>query len=212
MERVINEWNRKSKSNKLDRIPKKYRSLNKEERKEIFNSLKEFLGEKVVILAHNYQEEEIIKYSDYEGSSFQLSKKASSTDSEYVVFCGVTFMAESADIITSKDQKVLIPSLEASCPMAGMADRTHVNKLWKNLNNLFPNKKVIPITYMNSYSSIKAFAGDKGGIVCTSSNAKKAFKWALNKGDAVLFMRIKTLAGIRHIKWARKRLRNKSCF
>jgi len=171
----------------LEQLPPEYRDLEEDERTERIESALETLGDDVVILGHNYQRREIVEHADFIGDSYQLSKEAANADAEYVIFGGVTFMAESADIITDDDQSVILPSMEASCPMAGMAEALQVDAAWAELT-AETDENVIPITYMNSYADLKAFCAEQGGLVCTSSNAHKAFEYAFEQGDKVLFL------------------------
>jgi len=171
----------------LEQLPPEYRELAEAERTERIESALRTLGDDVVILGHNYQRREIVEHADFVGDSYQLSKEAAAADAEYVVFGGVTFMAESADIITDPDQKVVLPSMEASCPMAGMAEALQVDAAWAELT-AETDADVVPVTYMNSYADLKAFCAEQGGLVCTSSNAHDAFEYALNQGDKVLFL------------------------
>ncbi len=171
----------------LEQLPPEYRELEENERTERIESALDELGDDVVILGHNYQRREIVEHADFIGDSYQLSKEAAESDAEYVVFGGVTFMAESADIITDDDQSVILPSMEASCPMAGMAEALQVDAAWAELTAA-TDEEIIPITYMNSYADLKAFCAEQGGLVCTSSNAHKAFEYAFEKGDKVLFL------------------------
>jgi quinolinate synthase len=140
-----------------------------------------------VVLGHNYQRREIVDHADFVGDSYQLSEKAAASDAEYVVFGGVTFMAESADVITDDDQTVILPSMEASCPMAGMAEALQVDAAWAELTAA-TDERIVPVTYMNSYADLKAFCAEQGGLVCTSSNAHAAFEYAFERGDTVLFL------------------------
>jgi len=172
----------------LEQLPEAYRELEEDERTERIEAALDELGEDVVILGHNYQRREIVEHADFVGDSYQLSKEAAAADAEYVVFGGVTFMAESADIITDDDQTVILPSMEASCPMAGMAEALQVDAAWAEITDAAPDRDIIPITYMNSYADLKAFTAEHGGAICTSSNAHTVFDWALEKGDAVLFL------------------------
>ncbi|MDQ2052557.1 quinolinate synthase NadA [Natronolimnohabitans sp. A-GB9] len=172
----------------LEQLPPRYRDLEAEERTERIEAALEELGDDVVILGHNYQRREIVEHADFVGDSYQLSKEAAEADAEYVIFGGVTFMAESADIITDDDQTVILPSMEASCPMAGMAEALQVDSAWAEITAAAPDADIIPITYMNSYADLKAFCASQGGLVCTSSNAHKAFEYAFEKGDKVLFL------------------------
>ena len=172
----------------LEQLPPAYRELDEAERTERIEAALDELGDDVVILGHNYQRREIVEHSDFIGDSYQLSKEAANADADYVIFGGVTFMAESADIITDDDQSVILPSMEASCPMAGMAEALQVDAAWAEITEAAPESNIIPITYMNSYADLKAFCAEQGGLVCTSSNAHKAFEYAFDKGDKVLFL------------------------
>ncbi|MFC6613656.1 quinolinate synthase NadA [Halopenitus salinus] len=172
----------------LEQLPVQYRELDEEDRTERIESARERLGDDVVVLGHNYQRREIVEHADFVGDSYELSKRAAAADAEYVVFCGVTFMAESADVITDDDQTVILPSMEASCPMAGMAEALQVDTAWEELTAAAPDSEIVPVTYMNSYADLKAFCADQGGLVCTSSNAHEAFEYALDRGDTVLFL------------------------
>jgi len=172
----------------LEQLPPRYRDLEENERTERIEAALAELGDDVVILGHNYQRREIVEHADFIGDSYQLSKQAAEADAEYVIFGGVTFMAESADIITDDDQSVILPSMEASCPMAGMAEALQVDSAWAEITDAAPDADIIPITYMNSYADLKAFCASQGGLVCTSSNAHKAFEYAFEKGDKVLFL------------------------
>jgi quinolinate synthase len=172
----------------LEQLPPAYRDLEEQERTERIEAALEELGDDVVILGHNYQRREIVEHADFIGDSYQLSKEAANADADYVIFGGVTFMAESADIITDDSQSVILPSMEASCPMAGMAEALQVDAAWAEITAAAPEENIIPITYMNSYADLKAFCAEQGGLVCTSSNAHKAFEYAFEKGDKVLFL------------------------
>ncbi|WP_442928600.1 quinolinate synthase NadA [Natronomonas sp.] len=173
----------------LEQLPPAYRELSEDERAERIAAAKEELGDDVIVLGHNYQRREIVEHADFIGDSYELSQRAAEADAEYVIFCGVTFMAESADIITDDDQTVILPSMEASCPMAGMAEALQVDAAWAELNAAAEDDaNIIPITYMNSYADLKAFCAEQGGLVCTSSNAHKAFEYAFERGDKVLFL------------------------
>ncbi|NHN41220.1 quinolinate synthase NadA [Halorubellus sp. JP-L1] len=172
----------------LEQLPESYRDLTEDERRERIEAAKAELGDDVVVLGHNYQRREIVEHADFVGDSYQLSKEAANADADYVVFGGVTFMAESADIITDDDQSVILPSMEASCPMAGMAEALQVDAAWEEITAAAPDSEIIPITYMNSYADLKAFCAEQGGLVCTSSNAADAFEWAFERGDKVLFL------------------------
>lgn len=147
------------------------------------------LGDRAMILGHHYQRDEVIAFADIRGDSFKLAQAAADNPSaEFIFFCGVHFMAESADILTTKNQKVILPDLAAGCSMADMATAAQVEDCWQILEKLGVAKKTIPITYMNSSAAIKAFTGKNNGAVCTSSNAMRAMKWAFEKGEKVLFL------------------------
>jgi quinolinate synthase len=147
------------------------------------------LGDRALVLGHHYQREEVIAFADITGDSFKLAQTAAaSASAEYIIFCGVHFMAESADILTSPAQKVILPDLAAGCSMADMATLSQVAEFWKNLEQLGLADVTIPVTYMNSSAAIKSFTGKNGGTVCTSSNAKRAMMWALEQGEKVLFL------------------------
>ncbi|HLY35015.1 MAG TPA: quinolinate synthase NadA [Jatrophihabitantaceae bacterium] len=150
---------------------------------------KEQLGDRVFVLGHHYQRDEVIQFADVTGDSFKLARDAAARpDAEYIVFCGVHFMAESADILTSDAQQVLLPDLAAGCSMADMASYQQVLEAWDVLTDAGVAERTVPITYMNSSAAIKGFTGAHGGAVCTSSNAEQALRWALDRGDKVLFL------------------------
>ncbi|SCG62597.1 quinolinate synthetase [Micromonospora inositola] len=147
------------------------------------------LGTKVFVLGHHYQRDEVIQFADVTGDSFKLAREAAARpDAEYIVFCGVHFMAESADILTSDAQKVILPDLAAGCSMADMAVLSQVETAWDVLTELGIARDTVPVTYMNSSADIKGFVGRNGGVVCTSSNAKRALDWAFEQGSKVLFL------------------------
>jgi len=147
------------------------------------------LGSRAMILGHHYQRDEVIAFADITGDSFKLAQAAQeNTSAEFIFFCGVHFMAESADILTSADQKVILPDLAAGCSMADMATANQVNECWQTLEKLGLASKTVPITYMNSSAAIKSFTGKNGGAVCTSSNAERALRWAFDKAEKVLFL------------------------
>ena len=147
------------------------------------------LGSRAMILGHHYQRDEVIAFADITGDSFKLAQAAASNpDAELILFCGVHFMAESADILTAADQKVILPDLAAGCSMADMAAANQVNEAWKTFEKLGIASRTIPITYMNSTAAIKAFTGEHGGAVCTSSNAERAMSWAFEKGEKIFFL------------------------
>ena len=147
------------------------------------------LGSKSMVLGHHYQRDEVIAFADIRGDSFKLAQAAAdNSDAEFIFFCGVHFMAESADILTTPNQKVILPDLSAGCSMADMATASQVNECWQVLGKLGVAAKTIPITYMNSSAAIKAFTGKNNGAVCTSSNAARAMKWAFENGEKILFL------------------------
>jgi len=147
------------------------------------------LGSKAMVLGHHYQRDEVIAFADIRGDSFKLAQAAAdNSEAEFIFFCGVHFMAESADILTTPNQKVILPDLSAGCSMADMATASQVNDCWQVLSKLEVSAKTIPITYMNSSAAIKAFTGKNNGAVCTSSNAARAMKWAFENGEKILFL------------------------
>jgi len=147
------------------------------------------LGSDVLILGHHYQRNEVIEFADITGDSFKLAQEAAKQSSvENIIFCGVHFMAESADILTSDKQRVILPDLAAGCSMADMATANQVAKCWSELQSIGVAEKVIPVTYMNSSAAIKSFTGEHGGTICTSSNAEAAMKWAFTQGEKILFL------------------------
>src|ERR671913_1063134 len=147
------------------------------------------LGERLFVLGHHYQRDEVIQFADVTGDSFKLAREAAARPAaEFIVFCGVHFMAESADILTSAEQKVILPDLAAGCSMADMARLSQVEDAWDVLADAGVADATIPVTYMNSSADIKAFCGRHGGVVCTSSNAKSVLDWAYGRGQKVLFL------------------------
>ena len=150
---------------------------------------REKLGKTTILLGHHYQRDEVIRFADYTGDSYKLSKIAAGTEAEYLVFCGVHFMAESADVLGREEQKVILPDLNAGCSMADMAEIGQVEACWDTLLDAgIRPEEILPLTYMNSTAAIKAFCGERGGLVCTSSNARRAFEWAFAKVDKILFL------------------------
>jgi len=147
------------------------------------------LGSRAIILGHHYQRDEVIAFADITGDSFKLAQAAASNpEAELVIFCGVHFMAESADVLTTADQKVILPDLAAGCSMADMAASNQVHEAWKVFERVGIAGKTIPVTYMNSTAAIKSFTGEHGGTVCTSSNAERAMRWAFDNGEKVFFL------------------------
>jgi quinolinate synthase len=149
---------------------------------------RERLGKTVVLLGHHYQRDEVVRFADYTGDSYKLSKIAAKTDAQFIVFCGVHFMAESADVLARPGQQVILPDLNAGCSMADMAEITQVEDCWDALERLGLAEETIPLTYINSTAAIKAFVGERGGLVCTSSNARAAMEWAFARGKRILFL------------------------
>jgi quinolinate synthase len=186
---------------RADDLPREYAQLPAQELDERIGKVRAELGDRVVILGHHYQRDEIIKWADARGDSFKLAQFAAERpQADYIVFCGVHFMAESADILSQPHQKVILPNPAAGCSMADMANIAEVEECWANLDAVgaleaypddadptHPLAGVIPVTYMNSAADLKAFCGEHGGIVCTSSNARKVLEWAFARGRRVLF-------------------------
>lgn len=167
-------------------LPKEYAELSDEVTATRIEAAKQKLGSKIVILGHHYQRDEIIRHADFRGDSYKLCIDASSRpEAEYIIFCGVHFMAESAAILT--DKHILLPNLAAGCSMADMANFFQVRTCWRELEKVIDVSKVVPVTYINSAATLKGFVGEKGGTVCTSTNAPTAVEWALSLGEKVLF-------------------------
>jgi quinolinate synthase len=178
-------------------LPDRYIGLSDEDMDARITEAKKTLGRRLVILGHHYQRDEVIKFADYTGDSYKLAKHVSAhPDAEFIVFCGVHFMAESADVLAADHQRVILPDLAAGCSMSDMADPEQLEICWRELENLWGPAsagsnglaKVIPVTYINSAAAIKAFCGERGGVVCTSSNAAATLKWAWQRGEKVLFL------------------------
>jgi quinolinate synthase len=176
-------------------LPEEYKRASDAELAERILAAKAELGDRAVILGHFYQRDEVIQYADFVGDSFQLANAAlTRPDAEAIIFCGVHFMAETADILSTPEQAVILPNLAAGCSMADMADADSVAECWEQLEEIFGTEPdadgrvpVIPVTYMNSSAALKAFCGEHGGIVCTSSNAKTVLEWAFQRAQRVLF-------------------------
>ena len=150
---------------------------------------KKSLGSRVLVLGHHYQRDEVIQFADITGDSFKLAQAAAAqSEAEYIIFCGVHFMAESADILTGSHQKVILPDLAAGCSMADMATAAQVQQCWEDLQRIGVASKTVPVTYMNSSAAIKSFTGEHGGTICTSSNAEKTLRWAFGKAEKILFL------------------------
>src|SRR5829696_2706711 len=164
-------------------LPEIYTQLSDAELRLRIESARETLGPRLAILGHHYQQDAIIDFADFTGDSFELSRKAAEQKGvEYVVFCGVHFMAESADILTDENVRVILPDLGAGCSMADMANLEQTEEAWAQLEETCPDQLIVPITYMNSSAAIKAFVGEHGGAVCTSSNCRNVLEWALGGG------------------------------
>jgi len=146
------------------------------------------LGATTVILGHHYQRDEVVRFADFTGDSYKLSKTAAESDARYIVFCGVHFMAESADLLAREGQQVILPDLNAGCSMADMAEISQVEDCWDALERAGLAGETIPVTYINSTAAIKAFCGEHGGLVCTSSSARAAMEWAFARGKRILFL------------------------
>jgi quinolinate synthase len=170
-------------------LPDDYTLASPDQLEARIRAAKQTLGDRLLILAHHYQRDEVFRWSDATGDSFKLARfaadNATATD---IVFCGVHFMAESADVLTADHQRVVLPDLNAGCSMADMADIDQVEEAWESIGHVVDVDRVIPITYMNSSAALKAFVGRHGGAVCTSSNARAVLDWALARGDRVLFV------------------------
>ena len=177
-------------------LPEKYLGLSDAEMEVRIAEARAKLGNRLVILGHHYQRDEVIKYADYTGDSFKLARQiASRPDADYIVFCGVHFMAESADVLCAPHQQVILPDLAAGCSMADMVDPDQLATCWEELTQMGISPRqgsgqagVVPVTYINSAASIKSFVGERGGTVCTSSNAAATLKWAFERGEKILFM------------------------
>jgi quinolinate synthase len=170
------------------RLPDRYLDASDDELASWIAAAKETLGDRVVILGHHYQRDEVMRWADARGDSYRLSVLAQQRpQAEFIVFCGVHFMAESADVLTADHQTVILPDLNAGCSMADMADLEEVTEAWESLADVVDIERVIPITYMNSSAALKAFVGEHGGAVCTSTNARAVLEWALARADKVLF-------------------------
>src|SRR6202522_2220220 len=178
-------------------LPERYTTASGESLASMIGAAKAALGPRVYVLGHHYQRDDVMQWADARGDSFGLSRMAAEVaEAEFIVFCGVHFMAESADVLTGLHQKVLLPDLNAECSMADMADIEQVEEAWEELTRVTDVRRIVPITYMNSSAALKAFVGRHGGAVCTSSNARAVLRWALGdrsdeglapRGDKVLF-------------------------
>ncbi|MDQ6928390.1 MAG: quinolinate synthase NadA [Actinomycetota bacterium] len=169
-------------------LPERYQTAAPNQLEDWIAGAKATLDDRLLILGHHYQRDEVMRWADARGDSFGLSRlAAANSTAEYVVFCGVHFMAEAADILTSDHVQVVLPDLNAGCSMADMADLDSVEQAWDELAAVTDIERIVPVTYMNSSAALKAFVGEKGGAVCTSSNARAVVSWALDRGDKLLF-------------------------
>jgi quinolinate synthase len=169
-------------------LPERYVGLSDEEMAVRIRAAKAALGRRVVILGHHYQRDEVIAFADYTGDSYKLAQQVGRhPDAEFIIFCGVHFMAESADVLSADHQQVILPDLAAGCSMADMAAPDQLETCWNDLEEMGVTG-LVPVTYINSAASIKAFVGERGGVVCTSSNAAATLRWAWERGERVLFL------------------------
>ena len=192
---VLTEFE-KSHISERQRLPERYLGLPDEELDRRITAAKAALGSRLIILGHHYQRDEVIKFADYIGDSFRLAGQVSQhPEAEFIVFCGVHFMAESADVLAAPHQKVILPDLAAGCSMADMAAIDQLETCWEELSTIVNRQStiddrqpVVPITYINSSAAIKAFVGERGGIVCTSTNCAATLRWAWERGERILFL------------------------
>jgi len=184
---LLNEYEKEHISER-QALPEKYLGLSDEEMVRRISEARATLGSRLVILGHHYQRDEVIQFADYTGDSFKLARQiASRPEADYIVFCGVHFMAESADVLCAPHQQVILPDLAAGCSMADMADPDQLESCWEELGQMGISG-VVPVTYINSAASIKSFVGERGGTVCTSSNAMATLKWGFAQGEKILFL------------------------
>jgi quinolinate synthase len=173
-------------------LPERYLGLSDEEMELRIGAARVALGDRLLLLGHHYQRDEVFRFADYTGDSFKLARQAAERrEAEYIVFCGVHFMAESADVLSGDSQHVILPDLAAGCSMADMAAPDQLEQCWEELSAMLMPKgatTVIPVTYINSAASIKAFCGEREGVVCTSSNAEATLRWAWERGEKILFL------------------------
>jgi quinolinate synthase len=169
-------------------LPDRFTHLTDEQTDQRIAEVRSVLGRRLVVLGHHYQRDEVIKFADVRGDSFKLAQWAANRkEAEYIIFCGVHFMAESADILSADHQKVILPDMSAGCSMADMAAADQVETCWEDLTRI-SSERIVPITYMNSTATIKAFCGRNGGAACTSSNAPAVMRWALERSEKILFL------------------------
>jgi quinolinate synthase len=179
-----------------------YSQLDDEDCRQRILAAKKALGDRLIILGHHYQRDEVFEHADFSGDSLKLSREAANSKAEFIVFCGVHFMAEVADILSRPDQVSILPDLSAGCSMADMADLNKVQAAWQDLSSVLdPDECITPITYINSDANLKAFCGDHQGVVCTSTNAQTILEWAFSKREKVLFSLTSILVEILVLKW-----------
>ena len=184
---VLNEYERQQIGERQP-LPERYLGVSDEELEVRISAARLALGDRLVILGHHYQRDEVFKFADYSGDSFKLAKVAAErSDTEFIIFCGVHFMAESADVLSAPYQRVILPDLSAGCSMADMAAADELEVCWRELEELGVTD-VVPVTYMNSAADIKAFCGREGGVVCTSSNSVATLRWGWERGEKILFL------------------------
>jgi quinolinate synthase len=184
---LLNEYERQQIGERQP-LPERYLGVPDEELEVRISAARSALGDRLVILGHHYQRDEVFKFADYSGDSFKLAKVAAErSDTEFIIFCGVHFMAESADVLSAPYQRVILPDLAAGCSMADMAAADELEVCWRELEELGVTD-VVPVTYMNSAADIKAFCGREGGVVCTSSNAVATLRWGWERGEKILFL------------------------
>ena len=184
---VLNDYE-KQQIGERQSLPERYLGVSDEELDVRISAARSELGDRLLILGHHYQRDEVFKFADYSGDSFKLAKVAAArSDAEFIIFCGVHFMAESADVLSAPHQRVILPDLAAGCSMADMAEPDELEVCWRELEELGVTD-IVPVTYMNSAAGIKAFCGREGGVVCTSSNAAATLRWGWERGEKILFL------------------------
>src|SRR5687767_14499229 len=170
-------------------LPEKYLGLSDAEMETRIAAARQKLGDKLVILGHHYQRDEVIKFADHTGDSFGLARQiAKRPEADYIVFCGVHFMAESADILCAPHQQVILPDLAAGCSMADMVEPEQLETCWAELEQMGVASSIMPVTYINSAAAIKSFVGERGGTICTSGNAEATLKWSWARKEKILFL------------------------
>ena len=184
---VLNDYE-KQQIGERQSLPERYLGVSDEELDVRISAARSELGDRLLILGHHYQRDEVFKFADYSGDSFKLAKVAAArSDAEFIIFCGVHFMAESADVLSAPHQRVILPDLAAGCSMADMAEPDELEVCWRELEELGVTD-IVPVTYMDSAAGIKAFCGREGGVVCTSSNAAATLRWGWERGEKILFL------------------------